>query len=98
MFDLYGLPVVGQGGDGYVAYIVHEGRTYCLNVLLHLLQHRRKPLVTDLGVIDKVDEIFSLTGLAGDGQQWWDCAVKHFPVETQAVMRHVRECEDKAQR
>lgn len=98
LFDQYGLPAYGFGGDGYVSHIVCDGRSYCLNVLLHLLQNPWKPLIADLEVIDKVDEIFTLTGLGGEGQLWWDCAVKHFPQETGIVMKHVRDCDEKAHR
>ena len=92
MTDDYGIPQPGLGGDSYVAFVSHDGRDYCLNVLLRLIQGPVPAIVSDPSIIDAVDELGSAEGIATP-QDWWDVAVKKFPVETTKVVAHMRACE-----
>jgi hypothetical protein len=86
--DIYGIPQPGKGGDSYIAYIEWNGRKYCMNILLQLIQ-LSKP-----SIIDRVDEMAADLKITAE-QDWWNLAIKEFPEETEQVMAHMRTCEDR---
>jgi len=81
--DAYGILVPGRGGDGGIAFIEHNGREYCLNVLLRLLE------IWHPKMIDVVDGFG-----ASSPQEWWDRAIRSFPFVCERAMEHMRTCED----
>lgn len=90
--NIYGIPQPGKGGDSHTAYVIHEGRKYCLNILLQLLRGPVPKIVENLEVIDAVDALGLERGIKTE-QEWWDLAVEMFPEETGKVMEHMRICE-----
>ena len=93
MTDIYGIPQPGKGGDSYTAYVNHEGRKYCFNILLQLLNGPIPDIIDNTEIIDIIDETGRINGITTE-QEWWDSAVRKFPAETAKVMAHMRNCED----
>lgn len=90
--DVYGIPQPGKGGDSHIEVVHHDGYRYCLNILLRLLQGPIPEIINRPDIIDAVDEKGVSAGIQ-TGQEWWDLAVKYFPIETSRAMSHMRECE-----
>ncbi len=95
MTDTYGIPQFGKGGDSRVAYVIYEGRQYCLNILLRLMSSHIPQIVSKPQIIDYIDDLAKKNGIQND-QDWWDLAIKNYPAETEKVMAYMRICEDKA--
>lgn len=93
MADIYGIPQPGKGGDSHTAYVSHEGRQYCLNILLQLLDGYAPKLAVIPGIIDSIDAIGYERGISTE-QRWWDLAVEKYPEETAKVVAHVRASEE----
>lgn len=92
MTDIYGIPQPGKGGDSHLAYIEHQGRRYCFNIILQLLTGPVPKIVDNLEIIDAIDALGHERDIT-TSQGWWDLAVEKYPEETEKVMAHVRACE-----
>lgn len=93
MTDIYGIPQAGKGGDSQTAHVFYEGRQYCLNILLQLLDGYAPKLAVIPGIIDSIDAIGYERGISTE-QRWWDLAVEKYPEETAKVVAHVRASEE----
>ena len=92
MTDIYGIPQPGKGGDSYTAYVAHNGRKYCLNILLQLLRGPVPKIVDNTEIISAIDALGLEVGVQ-TGQEWWDLAIEKYPEETAKVMAHMRNSE-----
>lgn len=90
--DAYGIPQPGRGGDSHIAYIIHEGRQYCLNIALHLMQGPVPSWIQCRAIIDTIDDEAELQKI-GSAQEWWDLAVQYFPAEMARITAYMRKCE-----
>lgn len=90
--DIYGIPQPGKGGDSHTAYVTHEGRQYCMNILLQLLRGPVPKIVDNPDIIDAIDALGFERGIKTE-QEWWNLAVEKYREETAKVMAHMRHCE-----
>lgn len=81
--DDYGIYWPGRGGDSHTAFIEHDERQFCINVLLRLIR------IWNNSIIDAIDEFNFQTE-----QQWWNKAVVLFPDVTRKAIDHMIYCED----
>lgn len=92
--DAYGIPQPGKGGDSHMAYVRHDGREYCMNILLQLIRGPMPKIIEKPEIIDVIDAEGAKSGIKSE-QEWWDLAVDKFPSETTKIMEHMRICEGK---
>lgn len=81
--DEYGILLSGRGGDGGQAWVEHDGREYCLNVLLKLMR------IWQNEAIDIIDDYGEATS-----QAWWNRVRACYPELAERAVQHMIQCED----